>query len=257
MGGRLYKGLLPAILLFFLSGAGAAEPGDHVVTMSFAETNAPYAWVKDGHVRGLEFDIMTAALRLAGYRLEAVARPYARLTRILVNEKIDGVTGLHPGELPGYYFSQPYMSYENYAIVRKDGSLAPETAADLKGHSVVGWRGASEILDLNALAGKNYLEFADQAMTFKYFWNRRADVLLSDKHIYEAYLRAHPDSAKDAPAVIYLRLFPENPVQAAFKSAEIRDAFDQGLKRFKESGDYQRLLDCYFSPQAMARSRSN
>ena len=265
MGGwRFYIGFVSGVLLFFLSGAGAAE-ADRVVTMSFAETNAPYAWVKDGHVRGLEFDIMTAALGLAGYRLQAVARPYTRLSKVLVDEKIDGVTGLHPNELPGYHFSQPYMSYENYAIVRKDGAVNPQTVEDMLAHSVVAWRGAFEILDLEhrapqsfvAAYEKSYLEFADQAMTYKYFWNRRSEVLLSDRHIYETYVREHPDTAKDAPAVTYLRLFPENFVQAAFRSKEVRDAFDQGLQRFKESGDYQRLVDYYFTPQTMARGRNN
>ena len=266
MGGRrFYIRFLPAILLLLRGGAGAAEPADRMITMSFAETNAPYAWVKDGHVRGLEFDIMTAALGLAGYRLQAVARPYTRLSKVLVDEKIDGVTGVHPNELPGYHFSQPYMSYENYAIVRKDGAVSPQTIEDMLAHSVVAWRGAFEILDLEQKAPqsfaaaheKSYLEFADQAMTYKYFWNRRADVLLSDRHIYETYMREHPDNAKDAPAVTYLRLFPENWVQAAFRSKEVRDAFDQGLRRFKESGDYQRLVDCYFNPQMIAHSRNN
>jgi len=266
MGGRrFYMGFLPGILLFFLSWAGAAEPGDRVVTMSFAETNAPYAWVQDGQVRGLEFDIMTAALGLGGYRLQAVARPYARLTKILVNEKIDGVTGLHPKELPGFHHSQSYMSYDNYAIVRSDGAVAPQTIDDLLTHTVVAWRGAFEVLDLERKAPrsfaaaneKNYLEFADQMMTFRYFWNRRADVLLVDRHIYETYLRQHPDSARDAPTVTYLRLFSDYPVEAAFRSKEVRDAFDQGLRRFKESGDYQRLLESYFNPQTMAHSRNN
>jgi len=249
---RLFTWLLPTILLCFLVRGEAA---DHTVTVSFAATNAPYAWVSDGHVQGLEFDIMSAALSLSGYRLEAVARPYARLSKILANERIDGVTGQHPSELPGFYFSEPYMSYDNYAIVRKDSGIAVRDIDDLLTRSVVAWRGAAVFLGLEGMAPqrfasareKTYLEFADQPTTFRYFWNRRADVLLSDKNIYETYLREHPDSAKDAPAVTYLRILPGNMVQAAFKSQEVRDAFDQGLRRFKETGDYQRLVDRYFN----------
>ena len=240
------------ILLCFLVRAEAA---DQTVTISFAASNAPYAWVSDGQVRGLEFDIMSAALALSGFRLEAVARPYARLSKLLVNEKIDGVTGQHPSDLPGFYFSEPYMSYNNYAIVRKDSGITVQDIDGMLAHSVVAWRGASEFLGLEgmepqrfaAAREKTYLEFADQPTSFRYFWNRRADVLLSDRYIYETYLRDHPDSAKDVPAVTYLRILPENVVQAAFKSREVRDAFDQGLRRLKETGGYQRLVDSYFN----------
>jgi len=249
---RFFTWLLPAILLC-LTGRG--EAAGQTVTISFAATNAPYAWASDGQVHGLEFDIMSAVLALSGYRLEAVARPYARLSKILANEKIDGVTGQHPSDLPGYYFSQPYMSYSNYAIVRKDSGIALQDVGDLLTRSVVAWRGAAVFLGLGEMAPqrfaaareKTYLEFADQPTTFKYFWNRRAEVLLSDRYIYETYLREHPDSAKEAPAVTYLRVLPENVVQAAFKSREVRDAFDQGLRRFKETGAYQRLVDSYFN----------
>lgn len=252
-GGRI----LAALLFFVLCRQAVAEPADRTVTLSFAETNAPYAWIKDGQVQGLEFDIMSSAFALVGYRVEAVARPYLRLSTILLNEKIDGATGLHPDELPDYYFSQPYMSYENYAIVRKDSGIDLQRTADLFSHTVAAWKGASKILgferDLSATLAaakdKTYLEFADQSVSYRYFWNRRADVLLSDKYIYERYLREHPESAATAPPVTYLPIFPENAVSVAFKSPHLRDEFEEGLRRLKENGGYRHLFDQYFPPE--------
>ena len=262
---RFHPSILAAILLCCLIGTGKAEAADRTVILSFAESNAPYAWVSNGQVQGLELDIITTALALAGYRLEAAPRPYRRLAKVLEAERIDGITGQRLDELPGYYYSDPYMHYDNYAIVRQDSGLALRSVGDLLAHNVVAWRGAAESLGLSRLEPdrfaaaneKSYLEFADQPMTFRYFWNHRADVLVSDKYIYETYLREHPDSAKNIPPVTYLRIFPEHQVRVAFKSREVRDAFDQGFRAFQEGGGYQRLLDRYFSPQPASLSRSN
>jgi len=254
---RLIVRMLPAALFLFLGGAGAADLALPTVTISFAENNAPYAWFGEGRVQGLEYEIVNSVLTLGGYRLAAVPRPYARLPKVLADERIDGITGQHPDDLPGYFFSEPYMTYENYVIVREDSGIAWQDFDGMLSHSVVAWRGAALFLGLEqaapqrfaAVNGKTYLEFTDQPTTFRYFWNRRAEILISDKYLYQTFLREHPEMAREAPSVIYLRELP-NAVRIAFKSSQQRDAFDQALRHFKESGGYQRLLDRFHDGQA-------
>jgi len=254
MGGRSVATWILSAILFFGSGRLPAEQAaDRTVIVSFAEDNAPYTWVSDGHLVGLELDIVAAAFALAGYRVEAVPRPYRRLPTILSNEKIDGTTGVRPEELPGFYSSKPYMYYDNYAIVRKDSGIVLHGISDLFDHSVVSWAGAAKHLGLErkvpdklaAARDKTYFELPDEAMTYKYFWSRRAEILLADKYIYQWYLRTHPDVGASASAVTYFKIFEETASFAEFRTPGLRDDFEHGLRRLQETGDYQRILDRY------------
>ncbi len=40
-------------------------------------------------------------------------------------------------------------------------------------------------------------------------------------------------------------LFPQNDYKAAFAAKDVRDDFNEGLKRLRESGEYERIIKRY------------
>lgn len=242
---------LTALLLSVLNFSTAAE-----IRVAFTGDRAPYSFKNNGVDSGIEVDIIRAALKSCGHTIKPVIAPKARLAIILKDGKADVSATIQGVDGDGLFFSDPYISFRNFAISKKIRGVELSHLSDVDKYSFIIWQGGWK--NLGPLfefyyhpdnAGKfpsNYHEVYSQLNQSKMFWAGRADLIIVDKAIFEhlrKQLRNEFDTAE--PVVFHDILKSQTSYPAAFRSKELRDQFNLALKKMQSDGSYQAILDAY------------
>ena len=217
--------------------------------MVFGQSLAPFANERDG--RGIEIDIIRAALAVAGHQLKPSFLPQARLPVAWLAREFDAAATLTPDSGVVAAYSEVYIDYED-VVVAKRGRFRPTlTVADLTGLRVVGFQNAARYLgsDFAAMvsANRHYREQADQLSQLRMLFGGQADVIVVERHIFEHQLGQLMESRfkERAFAVDMFYLFDKIPYRVAFRDAALRDDFNQGLTSIKKSGELARITARY------------
>jgi len=227
-------------------GAAARE-----LRVAFGQEKAPYLWSDDdGHIHGIEYDILRSALGMAGDQLIAEALPNQRVIISLNNPKYDGVTGVVTGQAGEAFYSDEYLTYVNVAITRKSSNITLVKLPDILDHSVSIWQTGWDHLGLGRFRpeGPNpsrYTEFTSQYQQTKFFWAGRCEVTVIDRNVFVWYTKIISKSADTSDPVIFHDILPHLPVRAAFRRQIDRDNFNAGLKSLRANGDYDRIFAKY------------
>ena len=92
---------------------------------------------------------------------------------------------------------------------------------------------------------KDYKEYSYQLIQDNLLYTGRVDVVIGDRLIFR-YFSSHMIEPIDASQpVTFHTIFPPNPRKAAFRTAELRDRFDAGLKIIRSNGIYDAILKKY------------
>ncbi len=220
------------------------------VRVAFGQDKAPYLWVEDDQVKGIEYDIVRAALAAVGDGLTPTSLPNRRVSISLFGDDFDMVTGMQPNQAGEAFYSDEYLSYVNFAITRKDKHIKLTGLSDLFGHSVAIWQNAWEDLDLGKQRtggpnGLDYTEFTSQYRQTKFFWAERCDVTVIDRNIFLWYSRQLADEMDTSAPLDFQSIVPPVHVRAAFRKARDRDQFNAGLKAIHANGLYERIFARY------------
>lgn len=229
--------------------------------IAFGQDKPPFVFGQEK--RGIEIDIVQEALKVKGYTFTIEHMPNNRLQIALLGAKsnVDGVVNVRKKE-DGTYYSDNFITYENYAITKKETGIVIKHISDLERLTIVAWQIAYKDLgkEFESLFSplppynspyfnKQYLELASQEIQNKMFWAGRADVIVVDKTIFEFYRKTLSNQFDTSKEVVYYGIFPElTHFQVAFKDEQTRDDFNEGLKYIREKGIYQKLIDNYIKP---------
>jgi polar amino acid transport system substrate-binding protein len=218
--------------------------------VAFGQEKAPYLWVENDQVKGLEYDIVRAALAAAGEGMVPGTLPNRRVTIALSGNEFDMVTGMQVNQAGEAFYSDEYLAYANYAITRKAKHIKLDGLSDLFAHSVAIWQNAWEDLNLSKLrpagpSGLDYTEFTSQYRQTKFFWVGRCDVNVIDRNIFLWYSRRLADQMDVSAELDFQNILPPVHVRAAFRDAHDRDAFNEGLKAIRANGSYERIFAQY------------
>jgi len=236
-----------ALLAWLPHHASAARE----LRVAFGQEKAPYLWSDDeGHIHGIEYDILHSALGNVGDQLIAEALPNQRVIISLNNPKYDAVTGVVTGEAGEAFYSDEYLTYVNVAITRKSSDITLVKLPDILDHSVSIWQTAWERLDLGRFRPKGpnpskYTEFTSQYQQTKFFWAGRCEVTVIDRNVFVWYTKTISKSTDTSDPVVFYDILPHLSVRAAFRSQVDRDNFNAGLKSLRANGDYDRIFAKY------------
>lgn len=236
--------VLCLVLSSLFQGSVEAKPLKIALGLSIP----PYVIKEEG--RGIEFDILKEVLASQGYEMEPVYVPLARTLRAFEMGGVDGVMSTGIADLPGCY-TDPHITYWNFAISLSDRAFEINSIDDLKDKSIMSFQNAKNYLgdDFHqmAIANKKYKEIADQSIQNKLLFQRRIDVVVADRYIFEWY-RNDPEVSAIVNVnqkVTYHPLFEPSHFSAVFQSIEVCKAFNLGLKAIKESGRYDEIISSY------------
>ncbi|MGQ7959070.1 substrate-binding periplasmic protein [Pseudomonas sp. SP16.1] len=237
--GRCWVGLA---LLWLATGAFG-----ETLRIGFGSHKPPYVF--EGEPRGLEYELVDRAARLAGFEMEAYYAPMERLHLMLQRGEIDGITTTSERSGVQAYYSQVYIHYHNSAVALAARGYRIERIADLANHSVSAFQRARMLLgeEFQRMAESNprYREEAQQINRNRLLYSGRVEVVIGDPRIIHHFNREVAGQVDVSQPLTWYPLFAPTGYQAGFRLRAQRDGFDLGLRRLRASGEYQAISQRY------------
>ena len=241
------------------SSAQAGPASD--LKMAFDQEKAPYVWSEESRIKGLELDIVSAALSASGHTVTPSILPNRRVAVALSLGEADGVTGMQQGDAgEKAFYSDFYLTYANAAITRTSRNIQLRTLGDILRYHVAAWQKAWQDLGLDRFRPQGpdptaYTEFTSQYRQTKFFWAGRADIDVVDPNIFIWYSRILSTEMTTSDAVTFHDVVPAVRVRAAFVRASDRDDFDSGMAIIRANGEIGRIYTKYglVDPEPEAR----
>ena len=245
--------LLIAFLSTILFASATVEASEKELTVAFGFNRPPFVYQDTkGEWQGFEIELFKQAL--PAYKVVRKEHISNRALEAALIRGFDAAVTVQKVDDKAFY-SDYFVAYENFAISRASDNLNIESFADLKGLSVVAWENAHKNLGpvfqglfAGAMKSKQYAEFKDQRKQSKFFWMKRSQVILVDKTIFLWYKNELKKELNTEDEVRFHKIFASDTKYfVKFKRKAVRDDFNSGLKKLRESGDYQKIVESYLS----------
>jgi polar amino acid transport system substrate-binding protein len=215
--------------------------------MGFGNNKPPYIF--ENEQRGLEYEIVVAALKSAGFQVQQpYYAPMERLHLRLKRGELDGIATTQE-DGGGAFYSDVYIEYHNVVVALAKRQLQINSIADLAGYSISSFQRARFFFgpEFQAMAEHNprYREEPRQINRNRLLYAGRIDLVIADRRIFRYFNAFVADQVDVTQPITLYPLFPVTPYQLGFRLADQRDRFNQGLKAIRESGEYQRIEQRY------------
>jgi polar amino acid transport system substrate-binding protein len=238
-------------LLAFLNIADATE-----LRVALATDRAPYCFKINDIDSGIEVDLIRAALKPFGYTIKPIIVPKARLSLILKAHDADIAATIQGIDGDGLFFSDSYIQFHNHAVSKKKKNIKINTLSDLDKYTFIIWQGGWKNLGAEFeatykpdTAGRfraNYSEVHNQLNQARMFWVERAELVIMDKKIFEHFKKIlSSEYNTDEEVVFHDFSKKQTNYPAAFRNQELRNQFNEGLKKIRANGTYQNIIDSY------------
>jgi polar amino acid transport system substrate-binding protein len=255
---QMMKRLAALCMAATLSLAANARPDQ---LLAVYQGNRPPFSFRDaqGHVAGIEADVVTEALRRAGHRVAFLETPNVRLLPFRDGDGVDLAVSVRGSDGRGAYFSDEFVTFENIAISRRDRHIVLKSIADLDRYTFAiwqnGWRDLGPAFEARyrpSADGRfppNYFQPTNQQAQNKMFWYGRVDVIVVDKQVFEWYRKQFSTEFDTAVELDRHAIFdPVTGFKVAFRDRGLRDAFNRALRAMRKDHSYERILERYASP---------
>ncbi|HLO77963.1 MAG TPA: transporter substrate-binding domain-containing protein [Magnetospirillum sp.] len=228
--------------------APLAARADEVV-MAVGRSLPPYIIVDEW--RGLEYDVVREALAIEGHTVKPRFMAFARVVKELEAGMVDAAMTMRPDSGVPVHYSDSHVTYRNIVITLARRNLTINRVEDLAGKSVLAFQNATLYLGpaFKSVADANprYREEARQAAQPLQLFLDRVDAVVSDRFIFgwfanDAEVKAKVDTTQ---ALRFHPIFPPTQYHVAFRDSALRDSFNRGLKKLRESGAYDRIVARY------------
>lgn len=239
-----------AVLAVALVAAALPARGAEI-DMAVGRSLPPYVIVAETW-SGLEYDIVKEALAIEGHGMKPRLMAFARVHKELESGLADAAMTMRPdGGAKGMHFSDVHVTYRNYAISLARRDLAVASVADLADKAVIAFQNAQIYLgpDYKAAVANNprYREEAKQAVQPTLLFLDRIDVVVADRNIFawfadDAEVKTKVDTSQP---VRFHPIFPPTDYHVAFRDPALRDSFNRGLRKLRDSGAYDRIVARY------------
>lgn len=217
------------------------------LVVGFGTHKPPYVFEREN--RGLDYELVEAALDEAGIELKPYYAPLERLHRMLQYQELGAMATTNETSGVTAHYSTVYIEYQNVAVSLQHRNIRLETIEDLAGYSVSAFQRARFVLGPRfgkmAAANLRYREEARQITRNLLLYAGRVDVMIGDRRIIRAFNREIAERVDTRQPVFEHALFPPTSYRVGFADAETRDRFDQGLAAIKANGRYQAITRRY------------
>ncbi len=227
------------VSLVIMAVAAHAEP----LRVGFGLNKPPYVFEVER--RGLEYEVVEAALRRAGYEMQPYFAPMERLHLMLAHGELDCITTTN--ELSGVaaYYSTTYIYYHNTAVALSSRKVQLHNINDLRGYSVSAFQRARFLLGPEYAAAvkdhPNYREESQQVTRNRLLYSGRIDVIIGDLKVIRYFNRDVLDQVDISQPLTWFALFPPTAYKAGFRLERQRNAFDHGLATIRRTGEYEQI----------------
>lgn len=211
-------------------------------------TYAPFEFEKDGKYTGIDIDLLEAISKLEGFEYELKPMNFKGIIPALTSNQIDGAIAgmtITDERKKSLDFSEGYFESGTSAITRNDSNIKSEE--DFKGKTFAvkkGTVGAKYAEDNKDKFNGEIRYFDDTPSMFQEVENGNADITFEDYPVI-AYMISTNPSTKLKIAVPKLSSEYYGFAVNKGKNKELLDAFNSGLKKLKENGEYDKIVEKY------------
>ena len=238
-----------AVLLLLCSNVALATTDE--LTVAFGQSRPPY--VDETSSDGISVRLFDAVAQQLGWHYRAIFASNHRMEKLLEDGQVNISVEVQPTNA-NLYYSQPFISYSNYAVYRDDKELTLAHMDELQPYSICAWQNAHNHLGIQHWATKkaDYHEYPEQKWQVTDWLNKRCQLLLIDDTLLQYHLKlfSHHKTTQQIEIGAYKKvLLPikTNPLwfYVGFTDAAMRDAFDVQLSELKQSGQYELIRSSF------------
>lgn len=172
-----------------------------------------------------------------GYQVRFVIAPYAKLTQLLQQQRIDVATRQSGAPLPILYYSSVYLEVHNLVFARKDFTAEIRQVADLSRYQLVSFQNASHVLGNEfAVASQqapSYQEVFDHIQAVQLLLKGRTELLVLNKL---TFYRRLSELQQPASAVKSFDVLPKVHYRLAFAKSQLKKQVEQRLVNYLKQG---------------------
>ena len=235
-------------IFFIVLLLNSVLPAKEVQTV-FSYSTPPYVF-EDGS--GIVVSIVEEALAYKGHTVKQVFVNMGRGFEMFKYGYVDATSIIKKTSGLDAFYSDYFMQYHNAAFALKSKNYSIKKIAELKNYNFIGFQNAKKYLgeefEQSANdAGERYSEVADQRQQVYKLLRGRTDVVVMDRHIFTYYknqLLFEGAVDKDMEVELF-ELFEPTKYRTAFKDEKIRDDFNEGIQRVRDSGRYDTIYKQY------------
>ncbi len=235
---------LSAFLFLVFSASSLLFAQEKNIVLS-TENIPPYAYAEAGETRGLYFDIAQKALDKSGYQLLMMTQPANRNLLMIKHQLIDGIIGI-PNKPPLFgraYLSDPVITISINPITLSNHPIPYQSINDLKALTIGAVSGAGFE---EAFPSLNFDLVTHSSQNVGKLLFKRIDVILEDPVIIQHVAQStYPQYQNEfrvlQPPLLVVDLVVGFSADAPESQRKL-DAFNLGLARIKENGEYAQIL---------------
>lgn len=244
--------MLTAIIALTLSACGnegsAAKDGVKKYTFGTDATYPPFEFEKDGKYIGIDIDLINAIGEVEGFEVELKPMDFKAIIPAITAKQLDGaIAGISITDERKQVvsLSDPYYEAGLSLIVREDNTTikGPE---DLAGKVIAikkGTSGAKKAEELAKQYGAEIRYFDDSPTMYQEVVNKNADVTLEDFPVISYKIAVDANSKLK---IVGDRLNGDFYGIAVSKTnEELLQKINDGLKKLKENGKYDEIINTY------------
>jgi polar amino acid transport system substrate-binding protein len=243
--------LSAAVVLLLYHALCVAETDPKTLRLITSSSIPPYVIIEEN--RGIVTDLMREALALKNYDINLNYSTNKRLMAELKSRRVDGAFNFPPGKIPGFYYSEPIVSYQNVAIALSENNFDIKDISDLAGKSIIAFQNSALFLgpEYKKMSDDNprHEEVSKQRSQLFMLFMQRTDVIVMEINIFFYYLQEIQQLTGIHHPFTIFPIFPKAPRFAVFSSEKVRDDFNDGLKMLKKSGQYHIIFHRYIAEQ--------
>ncbi|EQC48857.1 ABC transporter, substrate-binding protein, family 3 [Bacteriovorax sp. BSW11_IV] len=240
---------IAALLLTLMSISCLSK---EVLRLGVSLSNPPYCIAESNS--GFEVDLIKEVFKESEYDVVFVFATNARLFVQFMDGEINGILNANID-----YFQKEYkkplfetesiVTFQNYGISLKKNSLKIQDIDDLRNLRVNAFQNATNYLGPKfkkmATQNKRYNEIPQQRNQPEYLLRDRADIIISEKHIFTYYLKKFQPKTNRDELFTFHPLFPAEPKAIIFKSRKHKDDFNRYFAQMKANGQVEKLRTIY------------
>ncbi len=239
---------LIVVFIYFIWGFVHAQAANDIV--AFGYSRPPY--VMQDRQTGISVELFKSIYSKLNRQFEPIYISNSRMDHALSHEQVDIAVEVKRTN-PQIFYSDEFVSYENFIIIRKGSARTIKSFSDLAGLSVCAWQQADKHLGPSfqkAIHSFRYKEFANQDAQVRVFLSGRCDSIIIDKQIFSHWTRVlrNDSSFKGRIASLDFSFFPvpgqgKNIFYVGFQNKDLRDSFNIELNSLKNSGRHSEIVN--------------
>lgn len=223
----------------------ALRAGD--LTIAFPAHLPPWTLQKED--TGITVEIVRRSLRNSGYQVLTTYITLKQLNRSMA-AGIDAHAQVESRRMNGHY-SEKFMDFQTSLVSLAPMGLSVHAIGELSAHRIIAFENAARLFgkDFEAMAreNRNYAEMADQERQVAALYDGLTDLILIDRSIF-LYFRKITALTNTSMPVTYHEvpgLTIKAPAFVVFRDKALCDAFNDGLRQLKATGDYYDIFYKY------------